>query len=305
MFDSRSTIARFFPEAPLAPRISAAFGDHYLMNNKLEEAEESDPDNKILSSNKSKGYQVCGTRNRSGKPCQRIGICPFHHTKTPLIVPTHRDLFYQSEKPPNNSLNQSLPENLPVFHLTDSPVVSPPEMVQNNRFMVQDLLLPSAEANAAAIELLASQPPKLKKKRISAVTSKGGGYLSWSSSQSVENSFKRQKFEAENQFVSHPHYHHPIPYSNVVHHSTSTSTSSTTYTQIPNIEPSLGLIPNPIQTPHNFQPEWNSPEGIYWDPLAFSSPPPIQTRENNEWAEFLAENQERSNLDDANRGFFP
>eukprot|EP01117_Protostelium_nocturnum_P002512 TRINITY_DN1322_c1_g1_i1.p1 TRINITY_DN1322_c1_g1~~TRINITY_DN1322_c1_g1_i1.p1 ORF type:complete len:409 (+),score=127.01 TRINITY_DN1322_c1_g1_i1:174-1400(+) len=43
-------------------------------------------DRKKLS-NRDRGYQVCGVRNRQKKPCQRVGVCPFHGTRTPLNIP--------------------------------------------------------------------------------------------------------------------------------------------------------------------------------------------------------------------------
>eukprot|EP01117_Protostelium_nocturnum_P002850 TRINITY_DN1376_c0_g2_i1.p1 TRINITY_DN1376_c0_g2~~TRINITY_DN1376_c0_g2_i1.p1 ORF type:complete len:349 (+),score=63.34 TRINITY_DN1376_c0_g2_i1:284-1330(+) len=44
-----------------------------------------DEEKKVVS-NINRGYQVCNAKNRAGKPCQRIGVCPFHFTKTPLEI---------------------------------------------------------------------------------------------------------------------------------------------------------------------------------------------------------------------------
>eukprot|EP01117_Protostelium_nocturnum_P005890 TRINITY_DN2119_c0_g1_i1.p1 TRINITY_DN2119_c0_g1~~TRINITY_DN2119_c0_g1_i1.p1 ORF type:complete len:355 (+),score=104.84 TRINITY_DN2119_c0_g1_i1:222-1286(+) len=38
--------------------------------------------------NSERGYMTCGVLNRTGKPCQRIGVCPFHFTRTSLQVHT-------------------------------------------------------------------------------------------------------------------------------------------------------------------------------------------------------------------------
>lgn len=32
-----------------------------------------------------RGFAVCGVLNRHKRPCQRIGSCPFHNTKTPRV----------------------------------------------------------------------------------------------------------------------------------------------------------------------------------------------------------------------------
>ena len=32
----------------------------------------------------SRGYEVCGHLNQHNKPCQRIGYCPFHGSKTKM-----------------------------------------------------------------------------------------------------------------------------------------------------------------------------------------------------------------------------
>eukprot|EP01117_Protostelium_nocturnum_P001967 TRINITY_DN12620_c0_g1_i1.p1 TRINITY_DN12620_c0_g1~~TRINITY_DN12620_c0_g1_i1.p1 ORF type:complete len:270 (-),score=77.95 TRINITY_DN12620_c0_g1_i1:101-910(-) len=38
------------------------------------------------TSNVDRGYQVCGVLGRRNKPCQRVGLCPFHGTKGSLTL---------------------------------------------------------------------------------------------------------------------------------------------------------------------------------------------------------------------------
>ena len=60
-----------------------------------------------------RGYEVCGHPNKNGKPCIRIGFCPFHKHLPKLIpVPSHDKDEGDLEGSENNIINDNNPRGL-------------------------------------------------------------------------------------------------------------------------------------------------------------------------------------------------